>query len=755
MQANNLQNIRVQQVAMHDSAPEDEVDLRDLIGIVLGGWPLLVSVAAFVLALGVLYAWVAPRSYEADALVQVEEEDQSISAALGDVAELFGTEAAVTAEIELLKSRMIVGTVADDLLLEITAQPKYFPIFGRPLARRFEPNGEPVVAEPVLGLRQYAWGGESITVTALDVPRKLVGEVLVLEVLADGYSLSYDDEEILRGTVGERAAGTVFGGAPVAVFVQDLVGEPGTRFEIVRNERIEVIDDLTERLRVVEKGKDSGILSVSIEDHDPVLARDIVNHLVTAYQRQNVERRSAEAEQTLQFLSKQLPALRKDLESAEVALNNYRLSQGSADLSKETELVLQQSVELETTRMALEQKRQEALQRFTASHPVVQAIDRQLDQVRTEQKSIVDRVKDLPETQQELLRLSRDVEVNTALYTTLLNSAQELQVLKAGTVGNVRVVDYALEAIKPAKPKVALVLALSLVLGGFLGMVAVFVRRALHSGVDDPAEIENRLGIPTYCVIPHSPGQAKLARLLKRGNAPAQRLLAVLEPNGVAMEALRSLRTAMHFGQLDARNNVLMLTGPAPGLGKSFVSANYAAILATSGKKVVVVDGDLRRGHLHEYFGVGRTPGLTDFVAGTASVVDVLYPSAVEGLHFVPTGTIPPNPSELLLSDKIGSLLEYLSGHYDTVIVDTPPVLAVTDAAVVGRFAGTTMLVLKAGEHSLRMIEDTIKRLQTAGVTVRGTIINQVGINGQGRYGYKYGYNYGYYNYNYAPKAAK
>ena len=215
----------------------------------------------------------------------------------------------------------------------------------------------------------------------------------------------------------------------------------------------------------------------------------------------------------------------------------------------------------------------------------------------------------------------------------------------------------------------------------------------------------------------------------------------------MAVEALRSLRTALHFAQVDAPNNVVMLTGPAPGLGKSFVSLNLAAILATSGKKVVVIDADMRRGHMHEALLLPRGPGLSDVISGSVSLDQVLHATPVEGMRFIATGTIPPNPSELLLKEQFAQLLQTLSKEFDTVIIDTPPALAVTDAAVVGRLAGTTLLLLKSGEHPMRTIQDTYRRLHSAGVAVRGTLFNQLSV-GDGKYS-NYSYRYGHYNYEY------
>lgn len=648
---------------------DDEIDLRELVATLIGGTWLLAFVMALCLVLGIGYAWVATRIYESDALVQVEDKNKGgLNAGLGDLAEVMDTMSEVTAEIELLKSRMVVGSVVDDLKLTIQVEPHYFPVFGKAVAG-LGLDGAPTF----LRARQYAWGAESITVSAFDVPSELLGKEFTLTATADGYELSLEGEVVLSGKVGARVESDPAAEQRIGLFVQELIAPPGVEFALRRISRIKAITKIQKELRVTEKGKDSGILQVAHSGADPILSREVVNRLVVAYQRQNIERRSAEAEQTLQFLQAQLPQIRQKLESAEAEFNSYRLKEGSADLTKETELILQQSVQLETSRIDLEQKRQEALQRFTPSHPMVQAIDRQLQSVADEQNLIGKRVQNLPETQQVLLRLSREVEVNTTLYTALLNNFQELQVVKAGTVGNVRIIDYAVEASEPSKPKVRLIQALSLVLGAFLGIALVFVRRALRQAVNDPADVERALGIPTYATIPYTPSQAKM---FKRGQAVEGGLLAFIEPQNIAVEALRSLRTSLHFAMLDASTNVLMITGPAPDLGKSFVTINLGAVLAMTGKRVVVIDGDMRRGHLHRYVNCQRKPGLSNFCAGEVTVKDVVHRTVVDGLFFVPAGQIPPNPAELLLTDRFAELIGALSRSFDYVLIDTPPVLA-------------------------------------------------------------------------------
>jgi tyrosine-protein kinase Etk/Wzc len=722
------------------SAADDEIDLRDLIAAISGGRWILLAVTLAFLTLGAFYSWVAVRIFDADALVQVEKQQSGFTAALGEMAEMMGTPSAVSAEVELLKSRMIVGSVVDALQLAVVAQPNYFPGIGRAMARGFRAadDGAPV-ASAFLGLRGYAWGGEFIRVSAFDVPNALIGRPFELRAIDGGFELHFGGKQVLAGGLGQRLEGQVEGRHAVAIFIQDLVAAPGTTFTLLREDRTDAINRIQRELRVSERGKDSGILQVSYSSADPNLAREIVNRLMIAYQRQNIERKSAEAAQTLTFLEAQLPEIREKLEGAESTFNSYRLREGSADLTKETELILQQSVQLETVRVQLEQKRAEALQRFTPNHPTIVAIDRQLQAAREEQEAIGNRVKGLPETQQELLRLARDVEVNTALYTNLLNNYQELQVVKAGTIGNVRIVDYAVNPREPSKPKVPLILAMSVVLGAFAGIAVIFLRRALRPAVSDPAEVERVVGLSTYATVPFTPVQRRLLRQVNKGEG---QLLAFVDPQNIAIEALRSLRTSLHFAMMDSANNVLMLTGPGPGLGKSFISINLGAVLAASGKRVVVVDGDMRRGHLNEYVNCQRAPGLSDYCAGQADIKEVLRRTVMDGLWVVPTGSIPPNPAELLLTDRFTEFVKSLSETFDYVVIDTPPILAVTDAAIVGKLVGSTFVVLKASEHPMPVIQDTIARLRTAGVHVSGTIFNQVGRPGTGHAGYRYAYAY-------------
>ena len=421
-----------------------------------------------------------------------------------------------------------------------------------------------------------------------------------------------------------------------------------------------------------------------------------------------------------------------------------RLQQGSLDLPKEVEQILQRIVDIDGQLLQLKQKREELIQKFTPAHPTMVALDAQSARLNKEMDELNRQVKKLPNTEQQMVGLMRDAQVNTNLYTALLNRAQELQVVKAGTLGNVRIIDYAIPSITPISPKKTQVLTLALVLGLFLGVVAAFLRKSLRKGVEDPEQLEKQLGLPVYATIPHSKPQERLGRQVNaRGNQNA--VLAAHNPEDAAIESLRSLRTTLHFIQMDAKNNIMMINGPGPGVGKSFISINLGAVHASVGRRILLIDADLRKGMLHRYVGVDREPGLVELIGATATLEEVIRPTAIKGLDLITTGKLPPNPSELLLHERFANHLEKLSQDYNQIIIDCEPILAVTDAAIVGRLAGTTLLVLKAGIHPMREIEQSIKRLKQAGVNLRGLLFNDVPFASKRYYSYgKYVYQYAY-----------
>ncbi len=466
----------------------------------------------------------------------------------------------------------------------------------------------------------------------------------------------------------------------------------------------------------------------------------IVNRIVDNFVKDELSRKTADVNKSVAFLEDQKNTLKKQMEGAEDTLNKYRQKKGAVDLSKETQFIMERMVIAETELSKLRRKRAELLEKFTPQHSNVMALDAQMSALYKELGTLENKVKTFPDTQQEVLRLSRDTELYTQLYTFLNNRIEQLRVMKAGPIGTVRVIDHAELPYLPIKPVKPVVMVISLALGLSLGIGVAFIRKALRGAIQDPDIIEKRLGLHVYATVPHSEKQPKPEK--DNGETtPTPSILAIAEPADPSIESLRSLRTSFHFALLEAKNNVILLTGPTPEIGKSFLSLNFAAVLASSGKRVLLIDGDLRKGHIHEQVGLENTQGLSDAVANGRKIEKVVQKSSIDGLDIITTGTKPPNPSELLLHERFASAIEKLSQQYDYVLIDSPPILLVTDAAIIGQLAGAALLVVKSGEHTLREIETSVKRLKQGGVNLRGVIFNDMPVSSR-RYGY--GNYYGY-----------
>lgn len=734
-----------------DDAQDDEIDLLGLFDVLFEARWLVAGVAALVLLLGATYALLSRPVYEANSLIQVEDSKPGAASALGDAASLFDIKSPATAEMEILRSRLVVGKSVDDLQLYVMAAPKYLPLVGRWLGLRATALSNP----GFMGLAGYVSGNESIRLGMLEVSAELEGKPLLLAATEGGFDLYDPDGELLvQGKIGTLASfGT--GQDTGRILVTELKAKPGAHFKVARYSRLGVIEELQKDLAISEQGKQSGVISVQLQGNDPLQIARTLNAVGTNYVRQNTERKSAEAEKSLDFLGGFLPQLKKQLEDSETKFNQFRNQKGTFDLGAEGKNYLDTAVKLQGSLLELQQKRREQGAQFTAAHPVIQTLDAQIAAVSQEIASLTSKVKTLPNTEQDLLRFTRDVKVNSELYLNLLTSSQQLRLVKEGKVGNVRVVDAPVVPEEPIKPKRAQILAISGVLGLLLGLGLAFLRNSLRPGIKDPADIESATGLHVFATVPHSAEQDKLSRLLK-SQVTGKHLLATLFPDDPCVESLRSLRTALQFAMLDARNNLVLFTGPTPGIGKSFASTNFAAVLGSGGKRVLLIDADMRKGHIHQFFGLKRGQGLSELIMGSCSLNEALHRAVAPNLDLITTGVMPPNPGELLMSPATVQLLQTLSGQYDLILIDTPPVLAVSDTQVLAPHAGTVFVVARAEVTSLGELQETTKRLGQSGVQIKGVVFNDLDTSRQryGGYGYKYS-RYRYTNYQYGKTDAK
>ncbi len=720
----------------------EEPGLAEHLGVLVESRWLIAAALALALAAGISWLLVAPPTFQSDAVIQVEEQKKTLSG-LSEISEMFSEKSEAETEIEIIRSRSLLGSVVDQLHLDITARPRVFPIVGGFIARRHDARKG--LASPVLGLGRYAWGGERIQVDRLAVPDDLVDKALTLVAGEGGRFalLDPDGRQLAAGEVGTRATGAA-DGEKVEIFVSELKARPGTRFGVRKRNPEDVVDALAKELSIGEKGKKTGILRVALEGRDPRRLADTVQAIAVAYLRQNVYRKSEDAQKTLEFVNGQLPVVKSNLESAEAALNSYRSRKGSIDLTLEAKGILDRVADVEKALTEVQLQRAELRLRFTEKHPAIRALDRKKEQLEAERDQIAARIKQLPASELDSARLMRDAKVANELYVLLLNKAQELSLVKSGAIGNVRILDPARLPRKPVRPLAGQTLGLAALLGLMLGVALAYGRNALRRGVEDPDLVEQLTGITVYSTVPFSERQRVLARSAEVNEEPLRPLLARFEPTDLAVESLRSLRTSLQFALMDSPSKVVAIAGPSPGIGKSFVAANLAQVLADAGMRVLLVDADMRRGSLHEFFGMERNPGLSDVVSGAVPLETAVSRQVSKGLDFLATGTVPPAPSELLMSIRFQALVASVSKQYDLVLLDTPPVLAVTDAALVGRHCGATLIVLRAGHHPAREISLCVKRMVQNGVRPQGFVFNDVRRHGPGFGAYSYHYHYDY-----------
>ncbi|MGY4491010.1 polysaccharide biosynthesis tyrosine autokinase [Pseudomonas sp. TE3610] len=706
-----------------DHYQDTQLDLATILRTLFDHKRLIASVVGAFAVAGLAFAILSTPIYQANVMIQIEPK----RVGLDNTPEINTKPNAVsqaTAEIELIRSRSVLGQVVNELNLDIVHKPNYLPGIGAFMARHFKPTAAEPLAAPLLGLNSYAWGGEKLAVSTLEVPENLLGKKMTLVAGEGGQYrlLDSDSLTLLKGQVGELATGS-----DVSLKIDTLQARPDTEFTLTRNRALVTQLDYQTKLKVVEAGKDSGIVYLSLQDPDPAQANRVLNEVSNLYVRQNLQRTSAAAEQRLDFLRSQLPLVRAQLTKAEDALHDYQMRSKSVDITQETSSLLSQVVAADTSISDLKLKRVDLDRLYTRQHPAQVALTTQINQLESQKASMQAKVRNLPETQQELLRLTREQQVTNQTYTQLLNKTQEQDIIRAGNIGNVQIIDKADANVEePVKPMKKLIVAIAVLLGGLLAVAIIFIRQAFDRGIVNPDDIEN-LGIPVYASVPLSRLQDRLdkGRQPRKGTSETK-LLSIAEPTELAVESLRSLRTSLHFAMLEARNNILMISSPSPAVGKSFVSANLAVIIAQTGKKVLLIDADMRKGYLHKVLGLQPRHGLSDALAARLSNREVINGTAVDNLHFISCGFAAPNPSELLMHDNFHKLLRELSPKYDLVLIDTPPIMAVTDAALVGRQAGTTLLVARFGKSSAKEVESAKRRLAQNGVLVKGAIFNGI-----------------------------
>lgn len=711
---------QISNIGKSNGKTSNQIDLNELMGVLKDNKWKITAITLFFTFISTLYALIATPTYRATALVQVEQSASSsvlskLSAIMPD------SKPESQSEIGLLKSRMVLGQTVEDLGLDTVAYEKHFPIIGKGISR-------------FLGYHD----GE-IAISRLTVPEAMQDLPFTLMVVSPNrYSLHFDDVT-LAGNTGELLTNN-----EISLLVSGINAPVGTTFIVTKHDKLTAIDKILENFTVTDLSKDSGMLQLTLRGENAKQTTRILNSISNNYLQQDVDRKSEEAAKSLEFLKNQLPSVRAKLDEAESHLNQFRQKNESVDLSLEAKSVLDTTVALETQINELTFKEAEISKLYTRDHPAYRTLLEKKALLLKEKDKLNIRIGNMPKTQQEILSLTRDVQSGQEIYMLLLNKQQELSINKASTVGNVRIIDTAVTDKKPVAPRKALITILGLILGLLISVVIYVLRHIFHNGIESSEQIES-LGLNVYATIPNSKWlkdkNSKLAKS-KRKTVRSINLLATDNPVDLSVEAIRSLRTSLHFAMLQAENNILLISGATPEAGKTFVSCNLAAVIAQSDKKVLLIDADLRKGQVHNVIGCNDKNGVSDALIGRLTFSETIQNTGIENLDFISRGQIPPNPSELLMSSNFEKLMKWATENYDLVIVDTPPILAVSDACIAAKYASTVMLVARFKKNTLKEMEISAKRFAQNNITIGGIIFN--GVEKRTANSYEYGA-YSYY----------
>ncbi|WP_350914312.1 polysaccharide biosynthesis tyrosine autokinase [Providencia huaxiensis] len=674
----------------NSSPASDEIDLLALFKVLKSSYLKIGFFTLFFILLAAAYSFLATPIYQANATLQYDKASQvSLVDQMSEMMPLSNSNGQVDSEIEVIKSRMVLGKTVTNLNLDTQIAPA--------------------------GFFDKLWGDKTDAVVALYlVPEDFIGKPATLTYLGDNkYSLNIEGQ-VLEGTVG-----ILLKQDDISLLVSSLVAEVGQEFTLVKNTRYSTIENLRNTLTIAEVGKGTGIINMAIKGADKTENVQILNSIIQNYVDQNTERKKEVTNNTLLFLDEYLPKIKTKLDNYENQLNTFRKKNESIDLSLEAKSALDSALQVEEKLNELTFKEVEIQQLYTRNHPAYQSLLDKRQQLLREKEKISKAIQKLPNTQQQIVRLTRDVESEQAIYNQLVAKQQELSVLNSGITADVRIIDSAESQPNAVAPKKALILVLAAILGFIVGCAYVIAREFFNNKIKGTEDID-ALGINVYATIPFSTHEKKL---IAEGN---KHPLALENPADTAVEAIRSLRTSVYFSVMNQGNNLVMVTSASPGVGKSFVTSNMAVVLANAGKKVLLIDTDLRKGRIHKAFGLSNKLGLSDYLSQSDTSQPNIHSNVIENLDVICRGKNVTHSSELLMSERFKRLLDTVKGQYDIVVIDTAPILAITDSAIIGKYVGTSLLIAYYGVNTVKDIELSLKRFKQNDIEITGVILNGI-----------------------------
>lgn len=708
---------------------EQNIDLLNIIFYILSHKKSLVISFLISLLFGYLILFYSKPIYETTALIQVETKTgNNILTDLSDVIPDKTPE--VTKEIEILNSRMILSKTIEKQHLDFVIKEDKNNYLGL-----LKPNSNNSSASKI--------GVSDFQIYNKDYYNKLF---IIKTDARDHYSIS------VNGVSYASKVGVPLKGDHFLININYINAEQGATFSLIKLDMLTAVNNLKKRLNIHEKVKDSGIIELILLGSEPNKDIIVLNSIINDYHQQNVRRQSEQYTNSLLFLENQLPLIRNKLDIAEQKLNKFRSNQDSVDMSLEAKSALEQIVNIENQINQITFREAEVSQLFKKDHPVYRSLIEKREILENEKSRLNNKISSMPSTQQEIIRLSRDVESGRNIYQQLLVREQELQISQSSEIGNVRIIDSALSNPNKIKPKPTLIFALSIFIGLFITLSILLVRFVFIRKIMSSEDLDN-LGIPVYALVPESSWlkknknrieKWKLTDIPLKDNSVPIDLLAISNPVDSTIEPLRNLRISIQFLYISLEKKIVSITSPTPSCGKTFIASNLAEIMCETGMKTLLIDADLRRGKLHEILNVDNTKGVSSLLEKDVKFSELIQSAPGFSFDVITRGHNCKNHSLIFASRNYKSLLEWAKENYDVIIIDTPPILAVSDTLLIAKNCDTNLLVAHAESTTIREVNQSYDLFKKSRMALDGSILNRIASNLHSDY--KYGNNYNYYN---------
>jgi len=750
-----------------------EKQFHDYFRILVRRRRILLLIFCLILIGTIVYTYQLTPIYEAVTILRVKDDAGKGTLSLGR--ELSGPRNNIETEIQILRSMTNAEQTAQ--LLHLTRQ----------------------IAETSKGF--------TFTITEFETPNTWAPYSVEL-ISADSYVVKDKD----GNRIGMGKNNVPMQVDKFRLCITNIKGKLGDSFQLSLQSIDDVAGGIIDSTSASQIGTDTGIIRLSVRHPNPSRARDITNTLAQVYTEQNVFFKGEEARKSIEFIAEQMKLTHAALEEAENRVQQFKASAHVYDLGMDTKSLVDQLVGIDKQKASfslqkkmIEQSRSSLRQTMSTGkvllpsvmkedenmsgsladkitdleiqkkilrlekseeHPSVRAIQTQIDEIMLKLRSSYEttlkemstqereldrqvstleaKLNQLPDVERQLANLTRVATVNVNIYTYLLQKHEEFRIAKAALVSNIQVIDVAKLPRASVYPNRKKNILLGVLIGLFVGGALAFFVDYLDDTIKDGEEVRYKLGMPILATIPFitldtSPDD----------NSPA--ILSHRSPKNAIAEAFRSLRTSVHFSAISNAKKVILITSSFPGEGKTTIISNLAATLSQAGSRVLLIDCDMRRPSLHKLFNQSKVPGLSEILAGDTAA-DAIVETAVPGLSFIPAGTSPPNPSELLSSRQFEELLELYKTMYDHILLDAPPVLAVTDAPLLTAIADIMILVLETERVPVKTALRTMEMLDMVKAPIAGVVLNdktgqaeRYGYYGHKYYSYSYGYGYSYY----------